>query len=261
MCTLIALHRCIPGFPVVIAANRDEYLDRPAAPPSLWPGAGLALAAPRDLRAGGTWIGVNAAGVFAGLTNRPLPTPDPARRSRGEVVVEALAAGSAAAAARALTELPHGAFNPFNLFVADREQAFVVVYDESPTLRSLAAGVHVIGNADPNDRGVPKLARLLDRAEDAVRRAPSDPLDELADLCRDHEDDGRSRASACIHLGAYGTRSSTLLRLGDDPGDGAWRWADGPPCATPYRDISGLLHVLASGARQTTGGYEARALL
>jgi len=260
MCTLIALHRCVPGSPLVIAANRDEYLDRPAAPPSVWTREGRAIAAPRDLRAGGTWLGVNAAGVFAGLTNRPLPRPDPTRRSRGHVVLEALDAGSAAAAARALRSLPAGAFNPFNLLVADRERAFTLVYDETPALRELEAGIHVIGNADPNDRAVPKIARLLERAEGVARRATPALFDELAELCREHADDGRSRESACIHLGAYGTRSSTLLRLGDEPFDGAWRWAEGPPCTTPYRDITGLLHVLASGSRQTTGDYEARAL-
>jgi len=260
MCTLIALHRRVPGFPLVIAANRDEYLDRPAAAPSLWPGGSLPIAAPRDLQAGGTWLGLNAAGVFAGLTNRPIERPDPGRRSRGHVVVEALRAGSATEAARALSLLAAGAYNPFNLCVADREDAYVVVYDEKPTLHRLAPGVHVIGNADPDDRAVPKIARLLDRAEEAARRPRADLFDDLARICRGHEDDGHSRASACIHLGAYGTRSSTLLRMGDDPDDDAWRWAEGPPCAATYRDITGLLHVLASGSRQTTGHYEARAL-
>lgn len=260
MCTLIALHRCVPGSPLVIAANRDEYLDRPAAPPSIWSRPGHAVAAPRDLRAGGTWLGVNAAGVFAGLTNRPLPQPDPTRRSRGHVVVEALDGGSAAAAARGLASLPAGAFNPFNLLVADRERAFAVVYDERPHLRELEPGIHVIGNADPNDRAVPKIARLLARAEGVARRAPVALLDELAELCREHAGEESARESACIHLGAYGTRSSSLLRLGDEAFDGAWQWADGPPCTTPYRDITGLLHVLASGSRQTTGEYEARAL-
>lgn len=260
MCTLIALHRRVPGFPLVIAANRDEYLARPAAPPALWQGAGVAIAAPRDLEAGGTWLGLNAAGVFAGLTNRPIDRPDPHLRSRGEVVVEALRAGSAAQAAGALALLPAGAYNPFNLLVADREHAYVVVYDEKPALQRLAPGVHVIGNADPDDRTTPKIARVLERAEGAARRPRADLFDDLARICRGHEDDGRSHASACIHLGAYGTRSSTLLRFGDDPDDGAWRWADGPPCIAPYRDITGILHVLASGSRQTTGHNEARTL-
>lgn len=260
MCTLIALHRCVPGAPIVIAANRDEFLDRPASPPTLWAGEGPELVAPRDLKAGGTWLGLNRTGLFAGLTNRPVASLDPSPRSRGSVVVRALGAASADEAAEDLLRLPAGVFNPFNLLLADRQRAFAVVYDGAPTVRELAPGVHVIGNADPDDRSVPKVAALLARAEAAAAGPAGRVLDALAAICRGHSEQGRSRESACIHLDAYGTRSSTLLRLGAEPADGTWRWAEGPPCTTPYRDITGLLHVLESGPRQTAGEHETRAL-
>ena len=99
MCTLIALHRCFPEVPLAIAANRDEYLDRPAEGPAVRHWCGAEVLAPRDARAGGTWLGINAQGVFSGLTNRPNPNPDPARRSRGLLVADLLAHPSAAAAA------------------------------------------------------------------------------------------------------------------------------------------------------------------
>ena len=99
MCTLIVLHRCVPGSPLVIAANRDEYLDRPATPPALREDLGAGrVAAPVDERAGGTWLGLNAAGLFAAITNRPTRRPDPTRRSRGLLVLDALAEGDEAAA-------------------------------------------------------------------------------------------------------------------------------------------------------------------
>ena len=80
MCTLIALFRCFDGAPLVVAANRDEFHDRPAEGPALrWTEAG-AIVAPHDVRAGGTWLGLNAAGVFAAVTNRPCEAPDPERR-------------------------------------------------------------------------------------------------------------------------------------------------------------------------------------
>src|SRR6185295_8299258 len=71
MCTLVALHRCTPDASLWVAANRDEFLDRPAEGPALRNGRAGALVAPLDRRAGGTWWGLNAHGVFAAITNRP----------------------------------------------------------------------------------------------------------------------------------------------------------------------------------------------
>ncbi|MCE7958558.1 MAG: hypothetical protein DYH06_11570, partial [Acidobacteria bacterium ACB2] len=85
MCTLVALHRCVPGAHLWVAANRDEFLARPAAGPALRDGRAGAIVAPLDLQAGGTWWGLNAQGVFAAVTNRPAPRPDPALRSRGQL--------------------------------------------------------------------------------------------------------------------------------------------------------------------------------
>lgn len=264
MCTLIALFRCVEGFPLVIAANRDEFLDRPATAPrvELSPGGRL-VAAPRDLRAGGTWLGLNDAGVFVGLTNRPTATPDPTRRSRGHVVSEALEAESADEAAGRLAGLRADAFNPFNVFVADAECAYTVVYANKPVVEPVTPGVHVIANAEPDDRRVPKIGRLLDRAEAAA--AETNVLDVLARVCRGHEPreahhaPRRSLEDACIHLDGYGTRSSMLLRLGDEPENDVWKWADGPPCTTPYEDITDLLRTLGRGARVVREGFEARA--
>ncbi|TLZ58136.1 MAG: NRDE family protein [Methanobacteriota archaeon] len=69
MCTLIGLHRAVPGYDLVIGMNRDEDRLRPAEPPQLLPGP-PPLVAPRDARAGGTWLGVNRPGLFAALSNR-----------------------------------------------------------------------------------------------------------------------------------------------------------------------------------------------
>ena len=80
MCTLIALHRPHPRVPLVVAANRDEYLDRPASGLAIFESGGRRIVAPRDLRAGGTWLGLNDRGMFAALTNRPNPTPDASRK-------------------------------------------------------------------------------------------------------------------------------------------------------------------------------------
>ena len=254
MCTLIALHHRIPGVALVVAANRDEFFDRPTQGPELRRTPHGVIVAPLDERAGGTWLGLNGDGVFAALTNRPCPEPDPARRSRGLLVIDALGARRAADAAEWIAALPPDTYNPFTLYLADREEAFAVTYDGKPTPVGLAGGVHVIGNADPNGPPTPKLARLRVRAERAAAGPAAGVLDRLADISREHDGDGSALTDACVHSGSYGTRSSTLLRLGNTISEGELRYADGPPCETGYDDFSPLLRALepASGAAETT---------
>jgi len=164
MCTLIVLHRCVPDRPLVVAANRDEFLDRPAEEPALRSSRTGPIVAPLDLEAGGTWVGVSARGVFAGLTNlRPdrtemsmmsierasTETDRGARsdlRSRGEVVTMALEADSAADAVDMLSKLEEETYNPFQLLVADGHEAWLVVYRGSSRVVQLEPGPHIVGN-------------------------------------------------------------------------------------------------------------------
>jgi uncharacterized protein with NRDE domain len=259
MCTLIALHRPDPRVPLVVAANRDEYLDRPAEGPSLARLGDRWIVAPRDLRAGGTWLGLSDAGVFAAVTNRRTESPDPSRRSRGVLALDALAEPSARAAARMLAGLPPRAYNPFNLFVADGAEAFVAVYEEAPRVTELAPGVHVIGNADPDDRSVPKVARLLDAAERVAAGPREWWLEGLAAVCRGHEGDA-PLAATCVHHGGYGTRSSALLLLDEAPERGALLFADGPPCRTAYEDLSPLLRELPTAGAPSRRDAVSRSL-
>src|SRR5206468_12767125 len=108
--------------PLVVAANRDERLDRPAAAPFLWSGSPRFIA-PRDELAGGTWLGLNEHGLFVGLTNRAGAAPDPTRRSRGLLVTDALGAASAAELAARIALLDPRAHSPFLLVWADRAEA------------------------------------------------------------------------------------------------------------------------------------------
>ncbi len=251
MCTLVALHRCTPDASLWVAANRDEYLARPSEGPALRDGRPGSFVAPLDRRAGGTWWGLNAHGLFAAITNRPTSGPDPSRRSRGQLVIDALCAASARAAAESLVSLGRDLYNPFNLFVADAHEAFALVYDGAPRLVALAPGAHVIGNADPDARDVPKVRAALERAEWIASQPPDRIADELAALCRTHDANGDPRASTCVHVDAYGTRSSTLLRLGSR--DDLLRHADGPPCTTAYRDFTPLLAQLGATAAWRVG--------
>lgn len=250
MCTLIALHRVQPGAALVVAANRDEFLERPAEGPALRAGPAGPIAAPRDVRAGGTWLGVNRAGVFAAVTNVACPQPDSARRSRGLLVRDALAARSAREAAEKLQSLPLGLYNPFNLFVADARDAYGFSYEEGVRPVGCPDGAWVIGNAPLDAPEPPKLARLRARVRE-VTDGDAPLLDGLAGLCREHEPGPRGPLDAvCVHAGPYGTRSSCLLHLADgglDDSRSILRWAEGAPCRNEYRDFSPLLRDLGRG--------------
>ncbi len=256
MCTLIALHRTVPGAPLVVAANRDEFLDRPAEGPALRATPFGTILAPRDLEAGGTWLGLNARGVFVAVTNVSCDSPDPERRSRGLLVVETLAAPGALEAAEKISNLPMGAYNPFNLFVADAENAFAFTYEESVRSGGADSGVFVVGNAALDASAPAKLSRIHGDVR-AAARAGDAVLDRLAGLCRDHRPGPRGTLDAlCVHAGGYGTRSSALLRIGEaglsDP-TSVFRFADGAPCEYEYQDHTPLLRDLDQGCPGVEG--------
>ena len=275
MCTLVVIHRTIPGRWLVVAANRDEYLDRPAEGPALRSVGASQVIAPLDIKAGGTWLGLNKEGVFAALTNLRDPNPDTTRLTRGRVVSDSLRCESAAEAADRLMSIEAGVHNPFNAFVADREHAYLVGYRETPVLHQLQPGVHVVGNVDvekpgTSEGGSGKVDRVRENAERISRLPAGAVLDSLADLCRVHGEEESPLEDICVHVGdAYGTRSSLLLELTErffasenstkerhkggsaqieSPGlhHGASRllYADGPPCVAPFKDFSPLLEEL-----------------
>lgn len=253
MCTLIALHRCVRGAPLVVAANRDEYFARPAESPAIRETAAGRVLAPLDVQAGGTWLGLNEQGVFAALTNCRCLEPDPDRRSRGLLVSDMLARATAAEAAEELAQLRSGAYNPFNFFVADRQRAFVASYQDDPEVREVAPGAHVVGNV-PLDEPSLKVTRVLERAEKARRASRARVIDELADVCREHDSGLGPLGDTCVHVqDTYGTRSSTLLMLAEDPRENLLLFADGSPCRTEYVDFTPLLRALSTKSSDALG--------
>lgn len=250
MCTLVALHRSVPGSTLVVAANRDEFLDRPAEGPALRPAQSGWVLSPRDSRGGGTWLGLNRSGVFAAVTNVACASPDPGLRSRGLLVLDALAAGNAREAAEKIESLPMGAYNPFNLFVADAETAAAFTYEGGVRPAENPGGTWIIGNA-PLDAPAPsKMRRLNDRVEELVSGSSEDLLPGLADLCRDHESGERGPLDAlCVHTPTYGTRSSILLKIDGELADprNVFRYSEGAPCESAYEDCTHLLRDLGRG--------------
>ena len=119
MCTLVLAWQVFDDTPIAVAANRDEALGRPAEPPGIYREDPRVIA-PRDVSAGGTWIGYNAEGLFVGITNRWVDRDG--ERSRGQLVADCLAEPSAAAAVEGVRRAVRtDRYAGFNLTVADAE--------------------------------------------------------------------------------------------------------------------------------------------
>lgn len=240
MCTLLAVVPK-PGGVLQVAANRDEFLARPATPPQRWPGAPAVLA-PRDELAGGTWVGVNAHGLFVAVTNRHGAARDSQRASRGQLVATALRAPSVEALHRSLAQLGTRDYNPFHLLYADAAGHAALTYSDAQSVqqRWLGPGLHLLterslGAGDDSARLA--QAHALLRGRDAVL-----PLEAWGELLRVHgEPDPRD--GTCLHAPAlgYGTRSSFLVQLGGSAFPARCAWTEGPPCTFPMVDGTALL--------------------
>ena len=192
MCLLIMISGVVPGIPLIVAANRDERRDRPAVAMTRLdktPG-GLAILGGRDEVGGGTWLATNAAGVVAGLTNRPLRDgPDAAKRSRGELPLALAVHPTAAAAVDAFgDEIDPGLYNPSWLFVADRHDAFFVdvTGTDRVVVEHLGPGVHVLENRTVHEPSA-KVERVRQLLDPLLAREPRELVNGLPLLLADHD--------------------------------------------------------------------------
>lgn len=248
MCTLAAFVGVFPGWPLVVAANRDELLARPATAPLLLRETPPRSVGGRDLVAGGTWLGVSERGLVAGVLNRRSALPaDPTRDSRGALCLALLACASAGEAAERVAAEPAGRYNPFNLLVADRRDAFVASQPagERPRVARLPPGLHLLTNLDLNDPTCPRIAashRHFAAAGDAFAADPGVErlVARLRTVLGDHATalDPRGPGSLCVHADAYGTRSASVVLVGTPDAGTRFFHADGPPCRTPLGPVA-----------------------
>lgn len=246
MCTIIAAVQVWPNYPLVIAANRDEALDRPASEPRVWaPGevAARRVLAPRDLRAGGTWLGINDTGLFVGITNRRA-VPDPRRRSRGELVFEALGAADHRQARARVAKLSARDYNPFHLLFADRSGASVIWSDgERLHELELGRGVHWLTERSFGAAASGRHA-ILERRAEQLAAGPAPDVEGWRSILADHgpHDPGPLAIrldGVCVHAQPinYGTRSSSVIELGAALGELRFFHGVGRPCETALVEL------------------------
>jgi hypothetical protein len=233
VCVLLLHHRTRPDWPVVLLANRDEWFDRPFEPPALRDEA-LGLVAPQDLRAGGTWLGLNRHGVVAAITNRPGEDARPGARSRGLLVRDALEASSARRARdRIAADLACTAYAGFHLMVVDRAEAFVVRHRGAAApaapgagdVLALPPGAHVLTNLhEPDEVTVPPEGgpRVGEAIDDTLRRLERLAADDTPRFPRGHRILKREahRGTVC---------SATIAVPARPAAAAVFRFADGPP--------------------------------
>lgn len=228
MCSIILLIRPEHSWPLVLAANRDERVDRPWDPPGdYWPDLPLVVAG-RDRAAGGSWLGMNAAGVVAGVLNRPGSLgPAPGKRSRGELPLHALRFGSAAQGAAAVAGLAAENYRTFNMFVGDRREVFWLACDRAITFCRLDPGLWMATAHDPNDRASPRIRRHLPRFRAALPPDPGGGDWAAWEAILGDRSGPRESALTLPSEAGFGTVSASFAAL-PRAGRPVWRFAPGP---------------------------------
>jgi hypothetical protein len=239
MCTVVLLVRPGHDWPLLLAANRDERVERPWDPPAAWWPDRADVVAGRDRTAGGTWMGVNAAGVVAAVLNRQGSLgPAPGKRSRGALPLMALEHATADAAVAALGREDAGEWRSFNLVIADRGGAWVLrgLGQGRPEPMRLDPGCHMVTAYDPDDPASARVGRHLPRFRAAPAPAPPDWGAWSALLADDTGPPG-SEVNVPVRDG-FGTVCASLLALPRDPQAAPhWLFAPGPPGRVPFGPI------------------------
>jgi uncharacterized protein with NRDE domain len=225
MCLILLLWRVRPEFPCVLAANRDEFHDRPSASARWWPEPGGILAG-QDLQAGGTWLGAGRDGRFAALTNfrdGAAAHPRAGAPSRGRLVTEVLQSGNSVSGTLSLLHADGPRYSPFNILFSDG-QRLGVYESQSGDGRELAPGIyglsnHLLDTPWPKVRtGKSRLASaLMDlRDENAIMQLLRDDrpaADQELPRTGVSLEWERLLSSAFIRADTYGTRCTTVFRI------------------------------------------------
>lgn len=230
MCLLVLAWAAHPRYRLIVAANRDEYHERPAAPLAKWPEAPHILAG-RDLRAAGTWLGLDPARRFGVVTNfRELQRPQPAAPSRGGLLPQYLAGAHDARQFFAQLEPAADEYSGFNLLLNDAGSLWYGSNRARPFARELPPGVYGLSN-ELLDTPWPKLVRVKARFQRWLAQPDATPaglFSLLADRTPAPSAEGplptgglpreweRILSAPFVVHPTYGTRCSTVVLL--EPG-------------------------------------------
>lgn len=245
MCLLVVVSRVVESAPLVVGANRDERLERPATTMTVLQAGSPRILGGRDELAGGTWLAVNEHGLVAGLTNRPAPEGrDPSKRSRGELPLALARHVTSDDAVEDFVECFRPTdFNPASLLVGDRRSLYSIdMAGDRPDVKELPPGVHILENlslGDPSQK-VDHVRQLLGPLGGA-RTTTTALVNQLQRVLGDHSLPSPETVSACVHTDSYGTRSSIIVSVpAREDAVISVSVADGHPCTAAFSDATGL---------------------
>jgi uncharacterized protein with NRDE domain len=239
MCLLAINYQQLAQLPILLAANREEFFDRPALPPRVQTGNCRVLCG-TDLRAGGTWLGINEHGLVAAVTNRRKNHVPLAPRSRGLLCRELLEFdGARAACEYARRQLAQNQYAGANFAALDARQAFVIEAGDELMVRPLEPGLHLLTNGDLNDPCDSRQAVARSLFQAAKFDDAASFLDAAVKICGHVSP--REDESIVVRGPDRGTVSSAILTLGTGPDAMRFLFANGPPNVTPYEDLTQLL--------------------
>lgn len=228
MCLILIAYRCHPGYELVVAANRDEFHQRPTAPLGFWDESPQMLAG-RDLQEGGTWMGIARVGHFAAITNYRDPGQvKSGAPSRGRLVRDFLQGSQSANDYLEQLRPIADNYNGFNLLLGDQTGLY---YHSNQTgeIRILPPGWYGLSN-HLLDTPWPKLRRGLSLLRGRLDQRPAPTPDDLLEVLTDRRvapdadlpETGvsleweRWLSSIFIDAPGYGTRASTALLVRND---------------------------------------------
>lgn len=225
MCLIALAYKVHADFPLLWAANRDEFHARPAAPLAWWPDSPDILAG-RDLQEGGTWLGVHRNGRAAAVTNvREAGAGLRRPRSRGALVARFLAGTESGPAFSESLRATAGEFGAFNLLLFDGASLHYTSNRPDFVSRRVEPGVHALSNAQL-DTPWPKAVLATGAMSAWIRDGVEDDsamLEAMADVSPVPDarlpstgvslELERVLASPFIRSARYGTRCTSILKL------------------------------------------------
>jgi len=225
MCLILLAYGVHPEYRLILAANRDEFFDRPALPMAFWedhPG----ILAGRDLRGGGTWLGMSRSGRFSAITNYREPGgPKPGAPSRGYLVSGFLSGNSSSQTYLEAVSAVGRTYSGFNLIVGDASGLYYHS-NRGPGIRELEPGWYGLSNHLLNTPW-PKVEKGIALLKEAVSDSDPATMDPIFQLLKNREvppdgslpDTGvgmeweRILSPVFIQSPGYGTRSSSVILM------------------------------------------------
>jgi uncharacterized protein with NRDE domain len=226
MCLILLAYDIHPDYRLILAANRDEFYNRPTMPMAFWEDHPDILAG-KDLKGGGTWLGITRSGKFSAITNYREPGgPKPDAPSRGYLVSDFLSGNSSSQAyVESVSAVGH-TYSGFNLIVGDASGVFYHS-NRKPGIQRISPGWHGLSNHlldSPWPKVVKGIALLKSAVSDsdAVKMAPIFQLLKNREVPQDNSlpktgvgvEWERKLSPMFIQSPGYGTRSSTVVLIG-----------------------------------------------